>query len=386
MEFNISQLEGAEKLVKLNAAFVASGHEIRVVGGAVRDLMLGQTPKDIDLATTATPNEMREIAQYNGFSIFATGEAHGTMTISVDHFPVEVTTLRIDTDTDGRHANVEFTRSFEEDAARRDLSINAMSMDFEGNVFDYFGGREDLEANRVRFVGDTEQRIREDYLRILRFFRFAARMDAVMDNATLMIINDLKTGLDQISRERVWLEMSKLFKTSGRVRVFQEMKAWNVDTQIGLPRINSGGLLQFANSAEAAVALFFKGDGDAARAFCNAWKMSGDETAKIVWIAANYYNAADHKARENVENWLNEGKARDWVVDLAALHWSDRGYTADLDWYAAHFQTTVFPVKGQDLLDAGMKPGKEVGQRLTAMREAWVASRFTLTREELMAS
>lgn len=372
-----------ENARQLGQMFTQAGFEIRLVGGAVRDFLRGEEPKDLDFCTDATPDEMLAIAKANGVTFVPTGIQHGTATIVINHEPFEVTTLRIDTDTDGRHADVEFTRSFELDAERRDLTINAMSMDFEGNVFDFFGGREDLANNVVRFVGDAEKRIKEDFLRILRFFRFAARFNATMDQDTLMVIERLQGGLDQISRERVWMEMSKLFTSLARVAVFKVMQDLGITQRIGLPRIHPGNL-RFANCAEAAVALAFRSEGEEARKFCNSWKMSGDETAKIVWIAQNFWEVTQH-GREKIENWLNEGKDRQWVVELAALHWDDRGPTAGLDFHAANFQTTEFPVKGQDLLDAGMKPGKEMGFRLRALREQWVASRFTLSREELMA-
>lgn len=364
----------------LGQMFKDAGFEIRLVGGAVRDFLRGQEPKDLDFCTDATPDEMQALARTHGVTFVPTGIQHGTATLVINHEPFEVTTLRIDTDTDGRHADVAFTRSFELDAERRDLTINAMSMDFEGNIFDFFGGEQDLKDNRVRFVGKAEQRIREDFLRILRFFRFAARMDAKMDNSTLATIGALKSGLDQISRERVWLEMSKMFMAPGRVRVFEEMQQWGVDAQLGLPRI-SPGALKFADSPEAAVAFFFKGKGGEARKFCNAWKMSSDETAKVVWLAEAFHKVS----RTQVENWINEGVDRKWVIEAAVMRWDDRGPTAMLDSHAQHFPVTQFPVKGQDLLDAGMKPGKEMGARLRDLREAWVASRFTLSREELMA-
>ena len=364
----------------LGDMFTQEGFQIRLVGGAVRDFLRGQTPKDLDFCTDATPAEMQAIAKKHGVTFVPTGIQHGTATLVINHEPFEVTTLRIDTDTDGRHAEVEFTRSFELDAERRDLTINAMSMDFEGNIFDYFGGQEDLEANRVRFVGNAEQRIREDYLRILRFFRFAARFDAQMDSQTLQTIEQMREGLDQISRERVWLEMAKLFapNSHGRIPVFRTMLALGVAQQVGLPWIQAGEL-EFAESPESAVALFFKGDGAAARAFCNSWKMSSDETAKIVWIADNSLVTS----MEQIENWINEGKDRQWVFEVARHAFWSHEVNRFSD-HARSFPVTVFPVKGQDLLDSGMKPGREVGQRLTAMREAWVKSRFTLTREQLL--
>lgn len=380
MKINIQTLPDAENLFRIEKMFREAGHEIRIVGGAVRDILRNEKPKDIDLATTATPDEMRVIGKKASVTVVATGEVHGTMTFVINHEPYEITTLRIDEVSNGRHAEVVFTRSFEEDAARRDLTFNSMSMDFDGVIHDYFGGREDLEANVVRFVGDAEKRIQEDYLRILRFFRFAARFDAQMDPVTLQTIERMAVGLDQISRERVWMEMSKLFSPNshGRIPVFRTMLALGVGQQIGLPWIQAGELL-FAESSEAAVALFFKGDGTGAREFCNSWKMSGDETVKICWIADNFHRTN----MDQIEDWINEGKDRQWVFEVSRLAF----WSANVNEFSAHansFPVTPFPVKGQDLLDSGMKPGKAVGERLSAMRAKWVESRFTLSKEELL--
>lgn len=369
-----------ENAKTLGDMFSQAGFEIRLVGGAVRDFLRGHDPKDLDFCTDATPAEMEALARKHNVTFVPTGIQHGTATLVINHEPFEVTTLRIDTDTDGRHADVEFTRSFELDAERRDLTINAMSMDFDGVIHDYFGGREDLEANVVRFVGDAEKRIQEDFLRILRFFRFAARFDAQMDPVTLQTIERMAVGLDQISRERVWMEMSKLFSPNshGRIPVFRTMLALGVGQQIGLPWIQAGELL-FAESSEAAVALFFKGDGTGAREFCNSWKMSGDETVKICWIADNFHRTN----MDQIEDWINEGKDRQWVFEVSRLAF----WSANVNEFSAHansFPVTPFPVKGQDLLDSGMKPGKAVGERLSAMRAKWVESRFTLSKEELL--
>lgn len=376
MKFEIDQNER-----KLKDMFSAAGHEIRFVGGSVRDWLRGEEPKDKDFCTDATPDEMITIAKAHGVTVVPTGLQHGTVTFVINHVPYEITTLRIDTDTDGRHAEVEFTRDFKLDAERRDLTINAMSMDFDGNLYDYFGGQDDLANNVVRFVGDAGTRIREDYLRILRYFRFAARFDSEMDMATLETIRAERTGLAQISRERVWLEMSKLFTAKGRGRVFKVMQLAGVAEQIGLPDLKFALELQTAECPEAAVAMFFKSNGNAARQFCNSWKMSAAETTKAVWIADNYYNLT---GRDAVMDWLNDGVDRDYVYQLARVHWDDRGPTAMLDHFAKNYEVVPFPVKGQDLLDSGMAPGKEMGQALRNLRMKWVASRYTMTREELL--
>lgn len=158
----------------LGELFSRNGFEIRVVGGAVRDVALGKSPKDIDLATDATPQEMQKMFDRAMIKHIPTGIEHGTLTAVLNNEPYEITTLRADTETDGRHAEVKFVKSWEEDAKRRDLTYNAMSMDIEGNLYDYFGGMDDLQDKVSKFVGDAEQRIKEDYLRILRYFRFKA--------------------------------------------------------------------------------------------------------------------------------------------------------------------------------------------------------------------
>ncbi len=185
--------------------------ETRVVGGAVRDLALGLEPGDFDLATTAPPGEAIRRAVAPGFKVVPTGLAHGTVTLVMDGQTIETTTLREDVETDGRHAKVAFGRDFRADARRRDFTINALSLDADGRIYDPLGGLDDLAAGRVRFVGDANARIREDYLRILRFFRFSARFGrGVLDRDGLNASVRYRTDLAQLSRERVRAEVLKL--------------------------------------------------------------------------------------------------------------------------------------------------------------------------------
>ena len=189
---------------KLDKVFKNNKYELRIVGGAVRDLALGKTPKDIDLATDATPDEMMTILDKSGIRHIPSGLEHGTITAILDNEPFEITTLRADKETDGRHAEVEFVKSWEEDAKRRDLTYNAMSMDMEGKVYDYFDGMDDLQDKVSKFVGDADERIKEDYLRILRYFRFQGRLSTpTWDKDTLKAISSNVKGLQKISAERV---------------------------------------------------------------------------------------------------------------------------------------------------------------------------------------
>jgi len=200
-------------LMKLAEIFVDSGYEIRVVGGAVRDLCLGLKPKDIDLCTNATPDEMMALAEQHGLYVIPTGLQHGTVTFMMGGEPFEVTTLRVDVETDGRHAKVEYTRDFQLDAERRDFTMNAMSMDINGHIYDYFEGRDHLKRGVIMFVGDPNERVREDYLRVWRYVRFFAKTavsEAPQSIYQLFNMPWVHEGMRGLSGERIWAELKKI--------------------------------------------------------------------------------------------------------------------------------------------------------------------------------
>lgn len=364
---------------KLGKAFDKAGFEIRFVGGCVRDAILGVAAKDVDFCTDATPDEMHDIATINKFKFLPTGVQHGTATLVVDGEAFEVTTLRVDVETDGRHAEVEFTRSFEVDAERRDLTINAMSMDFDGQVFDYFGGREDLKNKVVRFVGVSELRVQEDYLRILRYFRFAARFDSTMSQDDLDLFSDgiVLDKLNLVSVERFWQEMSKLLDPSmpARVRVVDAIFKTGVNRALGVFRFNPVELAR-SNDAVSALSTLVANMDEAS--FFNFWKLSSAEEAKIRNLVRN---RCTNWSEERVEVMLTRDKfPLDHVVSMLEV-----AGEPTLARYAEDFKVPTFPVTGKDLLASGMKPGPKMGQRLRMLENAWVFSRFTRTKEELMA-
>lgn len=362
----------SENLQKLARAFKLHGYEIRIVGGAVRDMLLKQEPKDIDLCTNATPTEMIQITEDMGFAYIPTGLQHGTITIVVGGEQFEVTTLRIDTETDGRHAEVEYTRSFELDAARRDLTINAMSMDFNGKVYDYFGGREDLETYRVRFVGDPNARVKEDYLRILRYFRFMARfgnIDQCIDEIKVITTKENLEGLKGISVERYWLEMQKLVTSLYANEVLDCMYYHGVLKALGL---NQRKHCTIKMSSVGGLATMI--DEDNIDDFLSNWKLSNDESKQLRWLVDNRYK------QWIWQDLLVDGVPRDWVLDAAL------GPGRDIFMHnrVKTWEIPEFPVNGQDLLDKGMKPGKDLGDYLRQLRKEWKDSNFTLSREELL--
>ena len=223
-------------LLRLESIFRKNGYGFRLVGGVVRDLLLDRTPKDVDIATECTPEEMMKLFDAHDIRYIPTGLQHGTVTAHINHKDYEVTTLRIDRVTDGRHATVEFTKDWRVDAERRDLTINAMSLDMEGNLYDYFDGQKHLAEKKVVFVGDARKRIREDYLRILRYFRFYGRIvpsPELHDAATLEAIRETADGLAQISVERVWVEVGKILQGSHAPHLLRCMYSLQVARHIG---------------------------------------------------------------------------------------------------------------------------------------------------------
>ena len=201
------------ELTRLGKIFQKHGYQLRLVGGVVRDLLLGNKPKDIDLATECTPDNMVKLFVQENIRYIPTGLQHGTITAHMNSTDFEITTLRIDRETDGRHAVVDFTTDWVVDAERRDLTINAMSLGFDGTLYDYFDGERHLKERKVLFVGDPVKRIKEDYLRILRYFRFYGRIVPEADKhdaATLEAIRSTAVGLQGISAERIRDEMCKI--------------------------------------------------------------------------------------------------------------------------------------------------------------------------------
>ncbi|CAF4781860.1 unnamed protein product, partial [Rotaria magnacalcarata] len=227
-------------LLKLVKLFKANQYELRVAGGAVRDILLGIIPHDFDFATTATPEQVKDMfTQANVRMINTNGEKHGTITARIDDIEnFEITTLRIDVTTDGRHAVVEFTQDWQLDANRRDLTINALFLDFEGTVYDYFHGIDDLKHRRIRFVGNAVQRIREDYLRILRYFRFFGRFahdNALHDEDSLRAIRDNVDGLKNIAGERLWMELKRIAEGRNAGPTLKTMLEQKIGQYLGIP-------------------------------------------------------------------------------------------------------------------------------------------------------
>jgi len=231
------------ELKRLGDIFQKRGYQLRLVGGVVRDLLLGNKPKDIDLATECTPENMVKIFVQENIKYIPTGLHHGTITAHINSTDFEITTLRIDRVTDGRHAEVEFTTDWMVDAERRDLTINAMSLGFDGTLYDYFDGERHLQEEKVIFVGDPVKRITEDYLRILRYFRFYGRIAPEADKhdaATLEAIHSTAVGLKGISAERIRGEMNKIIIGNHAPHLLKVICELGVAKYIGKNKYSNG--------------------------------------------------------------------------------------------------------------------------------------------------
>ena len=368
---------------RMLAALGADVDEVRIVGGAVREALLGTVATDIDLATVHPPDEVAQRLAVAGVKTVPTGLAHGTLTAIADGRGFEVTTLRRDVSTDGRHAVVAFTRDWEEDAARRDFTMNALyAAPRGGRVFDYHGGTADLARGRVRFIGAPLARIAEDHLRILRFFRFHARFGrGEPDAAALAACAARANDLMALSRERVRGEVLKLLCAPGVVETVRLMLAHGILAPVLPDARDLEGLARLV-AHEAAVgepcaplrrlAALLPADAALIDAIGLRLRLSTVERKRLVAMTARL-DAMPGDVRAVAWKRGAEG-ARDALL-LAGLP------VAGLDGW----ERPRMPVTGGDLIAAGLLPGPEIARRLAAIEMKWVGSGFRLGRDELLA-
>jgi poly(A) polymerase len=370
------------------------GEETRLVGGAVRDLALGEPAVDFDLTTTATTDVVVRRARGAGFKVALTGVSHGTVTIVVDGCPLETTTLREDVETDGRRANVTFGRDFVADARRRDFTINALSLSADGAVHDYVGGLEDLGAKRVRFIGEADARIREDYLRILRFFRFSARFAASgLDPEGLSAAIRARDGLARLSRERVRTEFLKLLAAPRAGDIAQTMSESGFLEPIlgivGYPRrlsrliaieaergLNGDALLRLA-----ALAVAIPED---AERLHDRLRLTNAESERLKTAAATLIGLHGTTAPPSFHRLRTllfaDGReaARDALTLAEAESEAPPNVTAfgAADQFLANAPEPKLPISGADLIARRVAAGPAVGRALRAFQAQWIHAGF----------
>ena len=362
------------ELKKLGTVFNKAGHEIRLVGGVVRDLALKKFPKDVDLATDANPNDVVELLDKNNIKNKPTGIEHGTITAIINKTPYEITTLRADKETDGRRAKVQFVKEWKQDAERRDLTYNAMSLDFKGKLYDYFGGMDDLQDKVSAFVGDPDERIKEDFLRILRYFRFQSKLeDPKWDQNTIKAIANNADDLKRISVERIWSELKKMLVSRNVEESLRYMGQTGVAKAIDLPVENASMIKRLAKTDDPIVPLAVLVDDIT---LAETWKMSKEETQLLRFLVQNKKTSL---TKESAIDFIHDGYSKKMVLDLINL----QGKKA-LDDVVRNYEAPQFPVQGRDLIAKGMKPGVDVGRQLAQLRDKWKASGYKLSKDKLL--
>lgn len=375
----------APSLQRVFAAIAAAGGEARVAGGAVRNALLGEEVTEVDVATTLSPERVTAACEAQGMSVHPTGIDHGTVTVVSDHHPYEVTTLRHDVETDGRRAVVTFTDDWEADAQRRDFTINALYCDGAGKIHDFTGGWQDIQRRAVIFVGDPMQRIAEDYLRILRFFRFHARYgQGAPDAHGLEACRRMKAGLDGLSAERIRQEMFKLMAAPGAVETLKLMAQEGILGHLlpytedwrALGRLPPDPLLRLAVLAKDPLEMQAR------------WRLSNHEGRRLAAIVSELPPSPWLRPKEQRAVLYQTG-AEAWR-DLVRIGWARAdGTVADGEWQALldlpdRWPVPVLPVSGRDLLAAGMSPGPEIGVMLKRLEDWWVACDFQPSRDDLL--
>lgn len=385
----------APAITAVLAALTADGAEARLVGGCVRDAVLGRKVKDIDIATPAPPEAVIALLEKAGLRAIPTGIDHGTVTAVSGGESFEITTLRHDVETFGRHARVAFTDDWEADAARRDFTINALFCDADGTVFDPTGGLADLSAGRVRFVGDPAQRIGEDILRLLRFFRFYAWYgNGPPDEAALGACRAAAPELGRLSAERVWSELSRLLAAPDPAAVLGLMAEWEVlahvlPEAVNLPRLAALAGIETAHGISPEpvrhlAAALETGVTDVAgvAALAQRLRMSNQEAERLAGLAAPDHGPApdmDAKSRRRILYRMG----MDGFQDAALLRWAaavaagagDDGWL-ELWRAAADWTPVTLPVAGGDVLGLGVPRGPDIGRLLAQVESWWIEKDF----------
>lgn len=363
-----------EGLTDLCRVLGAAEGKVRFVGGAVRDTLLGIDVADVDLATTYSPEQVMALLKDKGIKVVPTGLAHGTVTVVLPGGPIEVTTLRCDVATDGRHATVAFTDDWKEDAARRDFTMNALYAEpLTGAIFDYFGGIDDLEARRVRFIGDPLKRIAEDHLRILRYFRFHARFGDAPDAAGLNACSARANDLMALSRERIAAELLRLLVAVHAIRVVELMIDRGIFVPV-LPEITSVRRLERLAEREAAagiapdpirrLAALIPADARVADDIGARLKLSKVERRRLI--------SATEPAGTEPATVIGYRIGADLAIDRLLLSDRPEDEAASLiEWKAPSL-----PLTGGALVERGLSKGPEVARTLRLVEEQWIAEGF----------
>jgi poly(A) polymerase len=389
------------------SAITKNGKEARFIGGCVRDLLLKRTVHDLDIATQELPQNIISLLRDAGIKAVPTGLKHGTVTAIINNEKFEITTLRRDVQTDGRHAEVQFTKNWEHDAARRDFTINAISIDLEGHIFDYNNGRQDLDKKIIRFVGHAPDRINEDHLRILRYFRFIATMDLnIGDQKELDACIDQADKLNRLSGERIRFELFKIISSKMGKNILQTMYEKGILGVILPSAISPNRRMQLARHETTTLniksirpdpirrlAALVQTNVSGVTKITNALKLSRIEHKRLTNIIketdAIYWDMPHDQLQRAIFRLGNQT-----VIDLAFYNWANMmisapKYLSKLEdgWLQIistaeeqQGQELILPIKGQDVINLGIPPSCRISQLLEQVEGWWLNNGCTADR------
>ncbi|ABE04246.1 CCA tRNA nucleotidyltransferase [Rickettsia bellii] len=376
--------KGYEKILSL----LNKKGEARLIGGSVRDALLGKESYDIDIATNLLPNEVTSILSQAKIKTIPTGLKFGTITAILEKEQFQITTLRKDIECNGRHAKVVFTNDFAEDAERRDFTINALSYcPFKGKIYDYFNGFEDLKQRKVVFIRAAHQRIKEDYLRILRFFRFSSYYANRLNPEGFKACDELKSGLMSLSRERIKSEFDRIIVSSNSPEVLKAMfeigilalifSIQNYEIKIA----EQAKSFNLELSTRYALLLYYQKDLNL-KNFLD-WKFSKHETIQILsildFIHKNIITEFDIK-----KIWLEHKNYKEYLLTANILGKIDYSQITKFINIYDSLERPKFPINGNDLLNMNIEQ-KEIGKKLNYLKKIWIDQDFKLSKLELVS-
>lgn len=394
---DINKIVKDKKIFRLFRAVENHGGVLRFVGGAVRNTLRGIETSDLDLATDLNPDELVEACMEHGIKTVPIGIKFGTVGVIINGKVLEVTSLRKDIKSDGRHSEVVFTTDWEIDASRRDLTINAVYADEKGNVFDYYNGISDLENGIVRFIGNPNVRIKEDYLRILRFFRFYADFGiGEIDKKSLQACKDNHEGLKQLSGERIRDELSKILLSAQAAKVTKIMAENGILDNI-LPEVkyfeNMDFIIKLCNKYKLEpnwlrrLFICFNPNKILAESLANRLKLSKKDKSLFVSLAINQPSLEQLTNKEELPVLMYiHGKDfcyHKLILEMAQQN-QDIEDLPELLRFIEEADVPTFPIKGRDLIALGLKENSQIGITLKKLETDWINSGFSLSREDLL--
>ena len=376
--------------------------KVRFVGGCVRKALNGQSIDDIDLATSWEPDEVKQRLTKEGVKVIDTGLIHGTVTAIINKKKFEITTLRKDILPDGRHSKIEFTSSWKDDASRRDFTINAIYADIEGRIFDPFNGIADLKKGIIKFIGSANQRIEEDYLRILRFIRFFTQYSKTScDQSTIKSIKKNINGMNKISNERIFSELEKILSIKRFYNLFSFIELKDIILNIfpqfkysdrlkNIQNLDEELLSRFDSCLFLALLLVDKSDNY--EYFCHKYKTSNITKERLKNISKNFDNLKSIKfySEENIKKKIyfsNKTYVKDLIVFSICVNKKINNQdTKELINYIHYCEMPKFPISGDYLKKYGYKTGKLLGKKLKSLEEKWIENNFMIDEEEIKKS